>query len=106
MDTTMQQRIIFLSILFLVLFISAGDNSYILAQAQNVPRTPSELPLSDPIEAAHDHYHERRYMEAIKAYEALIEKGIPNADGSHTTASAKPKRIDPLDVRTELRQNR
>ena len=38
----------------------------------------------DPVEAAHDHYHERRYEEAIKAYEALLEKGIPKPDGTYT----------------------
>ena len=87
----MQQRIIFLFLLFLLFFVSAGDSLHIFAQAQDVPRTPSELPVSDPIEAAHDHYHERRYMEAIKAYEALIEKGIPNADGSHTSLQQSQK---------------
>ena len=81
MDTTMQQRVIFLCILTLLFLITIGNNSYTFAQAQNAPSTSRAFPISDPIEAAHDHYHERRYAEAIKMYEELLENGIPkNAD--------------------------
>ena len=80
----MQQRIIFLSILSLFLAIGIGAQRCAFAQAQRAPIPQIEQPSLDPIEAANDHYHERRYMEAIKAYETLIEKGIPNADGSRT----------------------
>ena len=38
----------------------------------------------DPIEAAHDHYHERRYTEAIEAYQVLLEKGIPRGEDAYT----------------------
>ena len=80
----MQQRIIFLFFLSLLLTIVIGGQRYTFAQVQRAPTTQTVDPSLEPVEAAHDHYHERRYMEAIKAYEALIEKGIPNADGSHT----------------------
>ncbi len=77
----MQQRVIFLCILTLLFLITIGNNSYTFAQAQNAPSTSRAFPISDPIEAAHDHYHERRYAEAIKMYEELLENGIPkNAD--------------------------
>lgn len=79
----MQQRTIFLAILFLSFPMILGDNLYTFAQIEVSPPTPSVNPLLDPVEAAHDHYHERRYTEAIKAYEALIENGIPRLDGTY-----------------------
>ena len=79
----MQRRTLFLSILFLSFLMTLGDNLYTFAQVE-VPRTPPRVtPVSDPVETAHDHYHERRYTEAIKAYEALIENGIPRMDGTY-----------------------
>ena len=80
----MQRRVIFLSILFLFLTVVIGEDPRTFAQVQHAPTVQEVQPLLDAVEAAHDHYHERRYMEAIKAYETLIEKGIPNADGSYT----------------------
>ena len=77
MDTTVQQRIIYLFILLPLFLITIGDSSDTFAQVPDVPRTPTVPLISDPIEAAHDHYHERRYAEAIKMYEELLEKGIP-----------------------------
>lgn len=77
----MQQRVPFLFILPLLFLITIGNNSYTFAQVQNAPNNSTAFPISDPIETAHDHYHERRYAEAIKMYEELLEKGIPkNAD--------------------------
>ena len=79
----MQQRVIFFATLCLFCLMTLGDSLYTFAQVQ-VPRTPpSVTPVSDPVEAAHDYYHERRYTEAIKAYEALIENGIPKRDGTY-----------------------
>ncbi|RKU19070.1 hypothetical protein C6500_11595 [Candidatus Poribacteria bacterium] len=83
MDPTMQQRIIFLAILFLFCHLTLGDGLYTFAQVEVPPITPSVNPALDPVEAAHDHYHERRYAEAIKAYDDLIEKGIPKRDGTY-----------------------
>ena len=80
----MQRRVIFLAFLLLFLTIVIGEDPYTFAQVQHAPTVPEVRPSLDPVEAAHDHYHERRYMEAIKAYETLIEKGIPNPDGSRT----------------------
>ena len=80
----MQQRIIFLFILSVFLTIGIGTQRCAFAQVQRAPIPQTEQPALDAVEAAHDHYHERRYMEAIKAYETLIEKGIPNPDGSRT----------------------
>ena len=74
MDTIMQRRIIYLFIFPLLFLITIGDSSDTFAQVQNVPSTPAVPLISDPIEAAHDHYHERRYPEAIKMYEELLEK--------------------------------
>ena len=80
----MQQRVIFLAFLCLYLPVGIGGDPHAFAQVQRTPTVQEVQPLLDAVEAAHDHYHERRYMEAIKAYEALIEKGIPNPDGSQT----------------------
>ena len=80
----MQQRIIFFAILFLFSLMTLGDSLYTFAQVEVPPTTPSVNPVSDPVEAAHDHYHERRYAEAIKAYEELIENGIARSDGTYT----------------------
>ena len=80
----MRQRVIFLSILFLLLLMTLGGSLYTSAQIQVPGTTPNVTPVSDPVEAAHDHYHEKRYAEAIKAYEELIENGIPRLDGTYT----------------------
>ena len=87
----MRQRLIFLSVLSLIFTALIGEHAWTFAQVQRAPTPPIVQPALDPIEAAHDHYHERRYTEAIKAYEALIEKGIPNADDSHTPLQQSQK---------------
>ena len=79
----MQQRITFLTILYLFSLMTFGDSLQTFAQVEVTPITPSVNPVSDPVETAHDHYHERRYTQAIKAYEDLIEKGIPKQDGTY-----------------------
>ncbi len=85
----MRRGVIFLFLLSLT--VAIGEHSYTFAQVQRVPTTPAGRPMLDPVEAAHDHYHEGRYAEAIKAYEALLEKGIPNQDGSYTPLRQSPK---------------
>ena len=79
----MQQRVILLTILYLCSYITLGEGLYTFAQVEVTPITPSVNPMLDPVETAHDYYHERRYAEAIKAYEDLIEKGIPKRDGTY-----------------------
>ena len=79
----MQQRITCLAILYLFSLMTLGDSLQTFAQVEVTPITPSVNPVSDPVETAHDHYHERRYAQAIKAYEDLIEKGIPKQDGTY-----------------------
>lgn len=86
---TRRRRVVFL--LFLSLFFFAAITPYIFAQVQRGTTTPTEPPLSDPIEAAHDHYHEQRYTDAIQAYQALLENGITNSDGSHTPLQQSQK---------------
>ena len=85
----MRRCIIFLFLLYLA--IAIGEYSHTFAQVQPAPTTPADRRMLDPVEAAHDHYHERRYAEAIKAYEALLEKGIANPDGSYTPLRQSPK---------------
>ena len=87
----MQQRVIFLAILSLFLTIATGADPQTFAQVQRTPTLQAVQPALDPVEAAHDHYHERRYVEAIKAYTALIENGIPNAEGAHTPLQQSQK---------------
>ena len=79
----MQQRIPFLVILFLFFLPTIGDRAYTFAQVEVTPINPNVSPISDPVEAAHDLYHERRYTEAIKAYEELLEKGVLRHDGTY-----------------------
>ena len=85
----MRRRVIFLFLLCLT--VAIGEYLHTFAQVQPAPATPADRPMLDPVEAAHDHYHERRYAEAIKAYEALLEKGIVNPDGSYTPLRQNPK---------------
>ena len=80
----MQQRVIFLAILYLCSYITLGEGLYTFAQVEVTPITPSVNPMLDPVETAHDYYHERRYAEAIKAYEELLEKGIPRGNDTYT----------------------
>lgn len=80
----MQRRVIFLTILYLFSYITLGEGLHTFAQVE-VPTTPPSVnPMLDPVETAHDHYHERRYAEAIKAYEELLEKGIPRGNDTYT----------------------
>ncbi len=44
-----------------------------LAQAQPQQDAATRLQILNAIQAAHDHYHERRYAEAIKAYQTLLK---------------------------------
>ena len=80
-ESTRHRRILFLSIFSL--FFLTTITPYVFAQVQRGTTTPAR-PLLNPVEAAHDHYHEQRYTEAIAAYQALLEDGITNTDGSHT----------------------
>ncbi len=80
----MQRLVNFLSILTLLSLIAVIESPNTFAQVRSVPNNPTVDPMLDPVEAAHDHYHERRYAEAIKAYEELLENGIPKRDGTYT----------------------
>ena len=88
LESTTHRRGIFLTI-FSLFFLSIIA-PYVFAQVQSGTTTPAR-PLFDPIEAAHDHYHEQRYTEAIKAYQALLEDGITHSDGSHTPLQQSQK---------------
>ena len=68
---------------FLILF-AITENPDTLAQVRSAPINPTVIPLLDPVESAHDHFHERRYAEAIKAYEELLENGIPKGGDAYT----------------------
>ena len=80
----MQRLVNFLFILNLFFLVTIMESPYTFAQVQSVPNNPKVTPMLEPVEAAHDHYHERRYDEAIKAYEALLENGIPKQDDTYT----------------------
>ena len=75
---------LFISIPLLFIFLLITEHPYTFAQVEFTPNNPTVVPMLDPVEAAHDHFHERRYAEAIKAYEELLEKGIPKNDGTYT----------------------
>ncbi|MDE0552783.1 MAG: tetratricopeptide repeat protein, partial [Candidatus Poribacteria bacterium] len=77
----MQRLLSFLFLLTLSLSIVSADA---FAQVEFAPNNPTVIPMLDPVEAAHDHFHERRYPEAIKAYEELLEKGIPQGGDTYT----------------------
>ena len=81
-ESTKHRGVVFLTIFSLFFLTTIAP--YVFAQVQRQTTTPAARPLLNPVEAAHDHYHEQRYMEAIKAYQALLEAGITNTDGSHT----------------------
>ena len=87
----MQRQVPFHSILTLLFLIIVISSPYTFAQVRSVPINPTVDPMLDPLEAAHDHYHERRYEEAIKAYEELLENGIPKRDGTYTSLRQSQK---------------
>ncbi len=70
-------------ILTLLLPIVVIGSPFTFAQVQSIPNIPTVDPALDPVEAAHDHFHEQRYAEAIKAYEELLEKGIPKPNDTY-----------------------
>ncbi len=81
----MQHRLpCLLLLLTLLAALGTGERSETSAQNRPAPNTPAIQIVSDPIETAHDYYHERRYAEAIAAYETLIEKGIARQNGTYT----------------------
>lgn len=87
----MQRQVPFHSILTLLFLIIVISSPYTFAQVRSVPINPTVDPMLDPLEAAHDHYHERRYEEAIKAYAELLENGIPKRDGTYTSLRQSQK---------------
>ena len=88
-EPTKYRRVIFLSTLSL--FLLTTVTHYVFAQVQGSSTSPAALKLLERIEAAHDHYHEQRYTEAIKAYKALLENGVANSDGSRTPLEQSQK---------------
>ena len=88
-EPTRHRRVVFLSILSL--FFLTTITSYVFAQVQRSSTTSAVLKLSERIEAAHDHYHEQRYTEAIEAYETLLKNGVTNSDGSNTQLQQSQK---------------
>lgn len=65
-------------IMALLFFGATGVGSYRaatlgFAQAQRGEGITTELQALNAIETAHEHYHERRYAQAIKAYQALLK---------------------------------
>ena len=102
MDLTMPRLLGFLFILTLSFPTIVIDALYTFAQIEFTPNNPTVIPLLDPVEAAHDHFHERRYAEAIKAYEELLEKGIPKRDNTYTPLRAEPKGFYPINAWTKL----
>ena len=80
----MQQLRRFLLILTLSIPVIIINAPSTFAQVEFTPNNPIVTPTLDPVEAAHDHFHERRYAEAIKAYEALLENGIPKGSDAYT----------------------
>ncbi len=83
------QRVVFFS--FLSLFLLSTITPYVFAQVQRGAPPSAALNLLERIEAAHDHYHEQRYTEAIKAYQLLLETEIANSDGSRTPLQQSQK---------------
>ena len=80
----MQRLFGFLFILTLSVPFIVIDSPNAFAQVEFTPNNPTVVPMLDPVETAHDHFHERRYAEAIRAYEELLEKGIPKPDSTYT----------------------
>ena len=73
-----------LILLTLPLSLIVINASNIFAQVEFRPNNPTVIQTLDPVEAAHDHFHERRYAEAIRAYEELLDKGIPKGGDRYT----------------------
>ena len=57
----MQRLLRLLFILTLSLPAIVINAPSIFAQVEFTPNNPTVTPMLDPVEAAHDHFHERRY---------------------------------------------
>ena len=88
-ESTKHRRVVFFAILSL--FLLSTITPYIFAQVQRSATTSAALKLLERIEAAHDHYHEQRYTEAIEAYQTLLENGRTNSDGSNAQLQQSQK---------------
>lgn len=89
MEPTKYRRVVFL--LILSLFLLTTVPHYVFAQVQRSATPSAALKLLERIEAAHDHYHEQRYTEAIEAYQALLENGITDSDDASTQLQQSQK---------------
>ncbi len=79
----MQRLFSYLFLLTLSFPILIVASRYTSAQVELIPNNPMAIRTLDPIETAHDYFHERQYAEAIKAYEELLENGIPKANNTY-----------------------
>ncbi len=87
----MQRLLGFFFILTLLLPFLVIDGPNVFAQIEFTPNNPTVVPALDPVEAAHDHFHERRYVEAIKMYEELLEKGVPRGGNTYSPLQQSQK---------------
>ena len=88
-EPTKYRRVVFLSILSL--FLLTTVTHYVFAQVQRSATPSTALELLEGIEAAHAHYHEQRYTEAIEAYQKLLENEGTNSDGANTQLQQSQK---------------
>ena len=71
--TYLKRLSISVSIITLFLFISIGTCTDVNAQVQPKDDPAARIQTLNAIQDANDHYYERRYAEAIKAYQALLK---------------------------------
>lgn len=69
----LKQILISVPIITVFLFISIGTWTDVFAQVQPKDDPAARLKTLNAIQNANDHYYERRYAEAIKAYQALLK---------------------------------
>ncbi|MDE0635118.1 MAG: tetratricopeptide repeat protein [Candidatus Poribacteria bacterium] len=69
----LKQILISVPIITVFLFISIGTRTDVFAQVQPKDDPAARLQTLNAIQDANDHYYERRYAEAIKAYQALLK---------------------------------
>ena len=88
-EPTKYRHVVFLSILSLFLLTTVTHS--VIAQVQRNATPSAELKLLERIEAAHAHYHEQQYTEAIEAYQALLENRITDSDDANTQLQQSQK---------------
>ena len=67
------KKLFSLGIPIIMVFIITSTFNFVLAQRQSTNDQTERIKTLNAIQDANDHYYQKRYAEAIKAYQALLK---------------------------------